>query len=113
MSVKPIPMQEFTEKVGNIYEAIVVTAKRARQIHDDVKIELAQQLETIKALTTTTDVEEELETATTNPDQLKISLEFEKRPKATELALQEAAEKKIPYRYKEPFTLTPKEPSAE
>ncbi len=113
MSVKPMPMQEFTEKVGNIYEAIVVTAKRARQIHDDIKLELSQRLETIKALTTTTEAEEELETATTNPDQLKISLEFEKRPKPTETALQEAGDAKIQIRYKEPFTLTPSEPSAE
>jgi len=111
--LKPMPIQEFTEKVGNIYEAIVVMSKRARQIHDDIKLELAQRLETIKALTTTTDIEEELETTATNPDQLKISLEFEKRPKPTEIALQEMGEKKIQYRYKEPFDLTKMETPAE
>jgi DNA-directed RNA polymerase subunit K/omega len=97
-----MPMQEFTNNVGNIYEAIVATAKRARQIHDDVKIELAQRLETIKALTATTETEEDLEVATTNPDQLKISLEFEKRPKPTEMALDEMSAKKVTYRFKEP-----------
>lgn len=102
MSVKPIPVQEFTDKVGNIYEAIVVTSKRSRQIHDDMKIELAQRLETIKALTMTSEAEEDLEVTTTNPDQLKISLEFEKRPKPTELALQEVSDKRVTFRYRPP-----------
>jgi DNA-directed RNA polymerase omega subunit len=100
--VKPIPIQEFTDKVGNIYEAIVVTSKRSRQIHDDLKIELAQRLETIKAMTMTTEVEEDLEITTTNPDQLKISLEFEKRPKPTEIALQEVSDKRVTFRYRPP-----------
>jgi DNA-directed RNA polymerase subunit K/omega len=106
-------MQEFTDKVGNIYEAIVATAKRSRQIHDDLKIELAQRLETIKALTATTDLEEDLEVTTTNPDQLKISLEFEKRPKPTETALQEMADKKATFRYKEAPAPAPKESETE
>jgi DNA-directed RNA polymerase subunit K/omega len=39
MSVKPIAMHEFLQQTGNIYEAIIVASKRARQIHDDMKIE--------------------------------------------------------------------------
>ncbi len=35
-----------------------------------------------------------------NPDQLKISLEFEKRPKATEVAMQEITGGQIKWRYK-------------
>jgi DNA-directed RNA polymerase subunit K/omega len=113
VSVKPLPMQEFTTNVGNIYEAIVATAKRARQIHDDLKIELAQRLETIKALTATTETEEDLEVTTTNPDQLKISLEFEKRPKPTETALEEMASKKVTYHFKEPVKPFLEAPEAE
>jgi DNA-directed RNA polymerase subunit K/omega len=101
VAVKPIPMQEFTDKVGNIYEAIVATSKRSRQIHDDMKIELAQRLETIKALTMTTEAEEDLEVTTTNPDQLKISLEFEQRPKPTEMALEQVGDRRVTFRYKE------------
>lgn len=112
-----MPMQEFTATVGNIYEAIVATAKRSRQIHDDLKIELSQRLETIKALTTTTEAEEDLEVTTTNPDQLKISLEFEQRPKPTETALEEMVAKKVTYRFKEPvepfLKKEEKEPEAE
>ncbi len=116
MAVKPVAMHEFLEKAGNIYEAIIVAAKRARQIHDDIKIELAQQLETLKALSATPEPEEDSETAIINPDQLKISLEFEKRPKPTEVALEEVKEKKVPYRYKEVVTanfLTKETPTEE
>lgn len=113
MSVKPVAMHEFLFKAGNIYEAITVAAKRARQIHDDIKIELAQQLETLKALNATPEPEEDSDNAIVNPDQLKISLEFEKRPKPTEIALEEVKEKKVAYRYKEPINFLSKEPSTE
>jgi hypothetical protein len=36
-----------------------------------------------------------------NPDQLKISLEFEKRSKATEQAISELMSDKLEFRYKE------------
>jgi DNA-directed RNA polymerase subunit K/omega len=101
VSVKPVAMHEFLQQTGNIYEAIIVASKRARQIHDDMKIELTQQLETLKALNATPEPEDDMEVATVNPDQLKISLAFEKSPKPTELAINEVRAKKIPYRYKE------------
>ncbi|HXG38381.1 MAG TPA: DNA-directed RNA polymerase subunit omega [Bacteroidota bacterium] len=102
MSVKPVDMEKFFSSVGDVYEAIVITAKRARQIHSEMKIELNQRLETIQQLTATTETEEELNgTPSANPDQLKISLEFEQRPKPTEIALQEILERKLEWRYKE------------
>jgi DNA-directed RNA polymerase subunit K/omega len=102
MAVKPVDMETFYSNVGDIYEAIVITAKRARQLHAEMKIELNQRLATIQQLTATTETEEELNgTSSTNPDQLKISLEFEKRPKPTEVALQEVLERKLEWRYKE------------
>ncbi|HWP81375.1 MAG TPA: DNA-directed RNA polymerase subunit omega [Bacteroidota bacterium] len=101
MAVRPMDMEKFTRSAGSLYEAIVVTARRARQIHQDIKIEFNQRVETLQQLSTTTETEEELDN-TVNPDQLKISMEFEKRPKPTEVALQELAEKKIAWRYKEP-----------
>jgi DNA-directed RNA polymerase subunit K/omega len=101
VSVKPVAMHEFLEQTGNIYEAIIVASKRSRQIHDDLKIELAGQLETLKALNATPEPEDDSEVTVANPDQLKISLDFEKRRKPTEVAIDEVREKKIPFRYKE------------
>jgi len=114
MSVKPVDMEQFYGNIGDIYEAIAITSKRARQIHAEIKIELNQRLETIQQLTSTTETEEELN-GSTNPDQLKISLEFEQRPKATEVALREVMERKLDVRYKEPEVKTeaPKEKEAE
>ena len=110
-------MHDFLQQTGNIYEAIIVASKRARQIHDDMKIELTQQLETLKALNATPEPEDDMEVATVNPDQLKISLDFEKRSKPTEVAINEVREKKIPYHYKEHVDFfakeTSKEPSTE
>ncbi len=103
MAIKPIDMEQFYQSAGNIYEAIVVTAKRARQVHDEMKIELNQRLETIKQLTqVTTETEEDLENVGVNPDQLKISIEFETRPKATDVALDEVQQKKFTSKYPEP-----------
>jgi DNA-directed RNA polymerase subunit K/omega len=102
VAIKPIDLERFYQNAGNIYEAIVVTAKRARQVHDEMRIELNQRLETIKQLTqVTTETEEDLENVGVNPDQLKISLEFETRPKATDVAIDEITAKKFTYRYKD------------
>lgn len=113
MAVKPVELTEFLEVADNIYEAIIIAAKRARQIHDDMKIELAQRLETIRALSASQEPEEDLETVIANPDQLKISIEFEKRPKPTELALEELRQKKLKYYYKQEENFFLKETSTE
>lgn len=112
MSLKPTDMEKFSRSADSLYEALVVTAKRARQIHQDVAIEFRQRVETLQQLSATTETEEELETVV-NPDQLKISMEFETRRKPTELATQELLEKKIDWRYKEPEVApTVEEPEA-
>lgn len=101
MAIKPIDMEQFYQNAGNVYQAIIVTAKRARQIHDELRIELNQRLETVKQLTQVPgETEEDLETVGVNPDQLKISLEFETRPKATDEALDEINQQKFQWRDK-------------
>jgi len=100
VAVKPYPIDEILDKVDSIYEAIIIVAKRARQIHDDLRLEYNQRLETLKALTALPESEDETE-GPANPDQLKLSIEFEKRPKPVELALDELRAGKISYRYKE------------
>jgi DNA-directed RNA polymerase omega subunit len=97
MSIKPLSIEEFTEKTGNVHEAIVVASKRARTVNNDLKIQFNQQIETI-----VTKTEVEGEENDINPDQLKISLEFEKRPKPTDVALEEIMAGKLQWRYKEP-----------
>lgn len=100
MTVQPVDLAKVTPERVSIYEAIIVAAKRARQINQELRIELNQQLETIAQLTTMLEGEEDLESGV-NPDQLKISLEFEKRPKATEIALGEVGQGKVGWHHKE------------
>lgn len=100
MTVKPIDIEKQIPKTSGIYEAIIVASKRARQIHNEVKIELNQRLETLAQLTQTVDTEDETDISA-NPDQLKISLEFEQRSKPTEVSLTELSEEKLEWRAKE------------
>lgn len=99
MPIKPIEISVLESKAANVYEAIVVLSKRSRQINEETKLEFNQRVETIQALAPTVNAEEE-ETES-NPDQLKISLEFEKRAKPTEEAIGELLNDQIEHRYKE------------
>jgi len=96
MPIKPVDLVILESKAENIYEAIVLMSKRARQINEENKLEFNQRIELIQ---TKTETDEEVDA---NPDQLKISLEFEKRPKPTEVSLDETMADKLEFRYKEP-----------
>ncbi len=101
MPLKPVDIEKFSSSARDVYEAIVIAAKRARQIHADLKIELNQQIETLNQLTGITETEDEVDVAA-NPDQLKISLEFEKRTKPADVSLRELLDGKLQWRYKVP-----------
>ena len=98
MAVKSIELNKLLSKAKNIYEAIAVMSKRARQVNEEVKIEFNQRIETIQTKVTENPEETEVEA---NPDQLKISYEFERRPKPTDIAMKEILGDKITFRYKE------------
>ncbi len=96
MPIKPIDMENFISKARNVHEAIVAVSKRARQVNDEVKIEFNQRIEMFAPK-----LDVESEEVEVNPDQLKVSLEFEKRPKPTDTALDELIGGKLEWRYKE------------
>lgn len=96
MAIKPIDLRDIDDKADNIYEAIIVSAKRARQINDDNKIEFNALVSTIPEATTD-DESEDLD----NPAQLKISLDMEKRPKPHMQSIAELLKEEIKFRYKE------------
>lgn len=100
MGFKPLDIKVIEENAANVYEAIVVLAKRARQINEDTKIEFNQRLETIVALTQPAQHEDE-EEPKGNPEQIKLSVEFEKREKSTEEAISELLTDKIKFAYKQ------------
>jgi DNA-directed RNA polymerase subunit K/omega len=99
MGIKPLNIDELSSKAENIYEAIVILLKRARQINEEMKIEFNQRIEMVQSKVF--EPEEESDQPQTNPDQILIAQEFEKRPKPTEIAIQEFLANKLTYRYKE------------
>lgn len=99
MPIKPLDIEHLSAKAENIYEAIVVLLKRARQINEELKIEFNQRIEMLQSRVF--EPEDETDQPQTNPDQILIAQEFEIRPKPTETAINEFLEGKISHRYKE------------
>jgi DNA-directed RNA polymerase subunit K/omega len=95
MSIEPVDLRIIDQRTANVYEGIIVTSKKARQINDENKIEYNALVSTIPT-TGTDDDNEDIE----NPAQLKIALEFEKKEKPHIQALNELLEGKIDYKYK-------------
>jgi DNA-directed RNA polymerase subunit K/omega len=98
MPIKPIDLEFFNKEGKNVHEAIVAASKRARQINEETKIEFNQRIETLNIKM---DASETAEETDVNPDQLRVSLEFEKRAKPTDTALEELLCHRLLWRYKE------------
>ena len=96
MQITPIDLREIDKCAENIYEAIIVSALRARQLNDEVKIEFNALLSTIPEAATD-DESEDID----NPAQLKISQDLEKRKKPHIQALDELLEDETKYKYKD------------
>lgn len=94
MPIETLDLDQFESKTANLYESIVVSAKRSRQINDAMKMELNQRLEPIIAKETEDDT-------IMNQDKLNISLEFEKRVKPTTQAIDELMEDKLNFRFRD------------
>lgn len=102
MAIKPIDLEFFNQAGKNVHECIVAASKRARQINEDLKIEFNQRVEMFAIKT-----ESETEENDINPDQLKVSLEFEKRPKPTDVSLDELIHDRLHWEYKAPEEVAP------
>lgn len=85
--------REAVEEVtGNLYEAIVIMAKRASQINGDLKKELIDKLD--EFATHNDSLEEVFE----NKEQIEVSKFYERLPKPTAIAVEEWLEKRTYYR---------------
>ena len=94
MAIKTINTAELAHKIGNLYEATVILSKRARQISTHTKAELDTKLSYFEDFGLDT-AEEMLRP---NDDQLRVSLEYERRSKPTETAINEMLNDEIYYR---------------
>ena len=80
------------EKVGNIYEAIVILGKRAEQVNSIIKNDLNQKLDEFASNSDTLDEVFE------NREQIEVSKYYEKLPKPTLIAIQEWLDNDIYFR---------------
>ncbi|HEX8547335.1 MAG TPA: DNA-directed RNA polymerase subunit omega [Cytophagaceae bacterium] len=91
-------VDKLSESTGNIYESLVVIARRSRQISTKVKEELSNKLADFAS--TVDNLEEIFE----NREQIEISKFYERMPKPSILALEEFMENKIMFRKPAPET---------
>ncbi len=85
-------LRDFAAPTGNIYETVMIIAKRANQISVDIKQELSKKLEEFSSYADT------LEETFENREQIEISRYYEKLPKPVLTATKEFEDNKIFYR---------------
>lgn len=82
----------MTKGTGNIYETVIIVARRSNQISVEIKQELNKKLEEFASYS------DNLEEVFENREQIEISKFYERLPKPTLIALQELEDDKIFYR---------------
>lgn len=88
-------VDKLEEMTGNMYQTIMIIAKRANQIAVEMKEELNKKLEEFSSYT------ESLEEVFENREQIEISKYYERMPKPVAIALQEFIENKLYYKIPE------------
>ncbi len=82
----------LNQGTGNVYESIMVVAKRANQISSEMKEELNQKLQEFASYS------DNLEEVFENREQIEISRYYERLPKSTLIAMQEFEDDQVYYR---------------
>ncbi|MDR1680813.1 MAG: DNA-directed RNA polymerase subunit omega [Prevotellaceae bacterium] len=85
-------MSQLSQPTGNVYETTMIIAKRANQIAAEMKQELTHRMEEFSGFS------DSLEETFENREQIEVSRQYEKLPKATLVAVREFEEGKIYYR---------------
>lgn len=92
-----LSLEEKLQKDGNIYEAVVVMAKRARQITDEQKKQIEEETDIVIEMGNRESEDfDEVEI-----DREALNREHIKMPKPTAAAIQEMIDSEIEYKYRE------------
>jgi DNA-directed RNA polymerase subunit K/omega len=92
MGMKTIDIENLTAQSSNVYETVVVLSKRARQVAARQKAELDEKLAYYEGFTS------EMDNLRMQEEQARVSLEYEKRPKPSEIAIGELEANEIYFR---------------
>jgi len=92
MSIKTLKLKEIESKTDNLYEAVIVISKRARQINTEINDQIKSQLGNIE-------VDEE--SGDQNIDRESIISEFDRKAKPTSIAIEELFDDNLDFEYKD------------
>ena len=93
-----ISLEKLVSKTTSIYEAVVIMAKRARQINDEQKLEIEMDMDTV-SMSENKDNEDFDEV---DIDREALMWEHIKYPKPSRVAIEEMLDDEIEYQYDEP-----------
>ncbi|MFV0553089.1 MAG: DNA-directed RNA polymerase subunit omega [Mangrovibacterium sp.] len=88
----PRNLEDLEAETGNIYETVMILAKRANQISSEMKEELNQKLQEFASYN------DNLEEVFENREQIEISKYYERLPKPVLIACEELNKKNIYHR---------------
>ena len=88
-NLSAVDIANLSQHTGNIYEALAIITKRARQLNREIKTELQSKLEEFAVETDT------IEEIQENKEQIEISKFYERLPNPTRIALNEYLEGKL------------------
>ena len=88
MPAEPVEINRIEEEADNVYKAILVCAKRARQIHSVEMNKLRQELG---------EVEDELDLEDVDTDREAIAIKYDKKAKPPNVALHELLDGKTKF----------------
>lgn len=92
MAIETLDVDELAERTGNLYETVAILSKRSRQVASDMRSELEEKLSYFEGFGP------EMEDVRMKEEQEKVSLEYERKPEPTEIAIDDFKEDKLYYR---------------
>ena len=90
-------LEELLNRTGNIYESVMIIAKRARQINDRQKQLIEREMEKIPVI----EAKENDELDEVEIDREALARNRVKYPKPTRVAIEEMQRNEIEYKYNE------------
>jgi len=99
MPIKPVDFQKLKHQSSNIYEITVAMSRRAKEINEQLRAELEEKLAPFKMKSRNPTNEAEADRVF--PEQVSISIRYEKLPKPTVTAIEELMEQKYTFEYRD------------
>ncbi|MDZ4699254.1 MAG: DNA-directed RNA polymerase subunit omega [Rhodothermales bacterium] len=92
MAIRTIDVSVLTGETGSLFETVAILAKRARQISAKGKAELDEKLSYFEGFGS------EIEDTRMTEEQVRTSVDYEKRAKPPEVAINEMMNREIYFR---------------